>query len=67
MDVFSLSQRQLQILRLISEGMTNQEIADKMFISKRTAEGNRATLLNMTGTKNTAALITFGFRYGILL
>ena len=66
MEFVFLSERQLQLLRFISEGMTSQEIADKLCISKRTAEANRASLLIMTGTRNTAALITFGFRYGML-
>jgi DNA-binding NarL/FixJ family response regulator len=54
-----LSARELEILALIAEGFTNQEIADKLFTSKRTVEGNRQALLEKTGARNTAALIRY--------
>jgi len=61
-----LSKRELEILALIAEGYTNGEIADKLFTSKRTIEGNRQNLLDKTGKKNTAALINFVVRNGII-
>ncbi|WP_231427260.1 response regulator transcription factor [Pedobacter sp. Leaf250] len=61
-----LSKRELEILRMIAEGSTNGEIAEKLFTSKRTIEGNRQNLLNKTGQKNTAALINFVVRNGII-
>lgn len=56
----------MEILSLIAEGYTNGEIADKLFTSKRTIEGNRQNLLNKTGKRNTAALISFVVRNGII-
>lgn len=61
-----LSKRELEILSLIAEGYTNGEIADKLFTSKRTIEGNRQNLLDKTGKKNTASLINFVVRNGII-
>ncbi|MCQ6958925.1 response regulator transcription factor [Mucilaginibacter aquariorum] len=57
-----ISKREVEILSLVSEGFTNQEIADKLFTSKRTIEGHRQDLIAKTGTRNTAALI----RYAVL-
>jgi DNA-binding NarL/FixJ family response regulator len=61
-----LSPRELEILHLIADGLTNAEIADKIFTSKRTVESHRKNLIDKTGTKNTAALIKFALVNGIL-
>ncbi|WP_316804840.1 response regulator transcription factor [Pedobacter nototheniae] len=61
-----ISKREVEILTLIAEGYTNSEIADKLFTSKRTIEGNRQNLLDKTGKRNTAALINFVVRNGII-
>ncbi|MBC6111686.1 response regulator [Pedobacter fastidiosus] len=61
-----LSKREIEILALIADGFTNSEIAEKLFTSKRTIEGNRQSLLDKTGKKNTAALINFVVRNGII-
>ncbi|WP_166333244.1 response regulator [Sphingobacterium chungjuense] len=52
-----ISERESEILQLIGEGYTNMEIADKLFISKRTVEGHRQNLIDKMGVKNSAALI----------
>ncbi|MXV52056.1 response regulator [Pedobacter sp. HMF7647] len=56
------SKREMEILEHIAEGLTNQEIADKLFTSKRTVEGHRQSLIDKTGMRNTAALIRFAMR-----
>jgi len=61
-----ISKREIEILGLIAQGFTNSEIAEKLFTSKRTIEGNRQNLLDKTGTKNTAALISFVVRNRII-
>ncbi|WP_316739690.1 response regulator transcription factor [Pedobacter aquatilis] len=61
-----ISKREIEILNLIAQGFTNNEIADKLFTSKRTIEGNRQSLLEKTGTKNTAALVNFVVRNKII-
>lgn len=57
-----LSDRDRKVLKLIADGMTNQEISLKLFTSKRTVEGYRQSLLSRTGTRNTAALVKFALQ-----
>jgi DNA-binding NarL/FixJ family response regulator len=61
-----LSKREKEVLKLICEGFTNQEIANKLFISKRTVEGHRNTILNKTNSKNTADLVNFTVRNNLM-
>ena len=63
---FDISDRELEVLKLIAEGYTNIEIADKIFLSKRTVEGHRQNLIEKAGVKNTAHLVKFAFEHGIL-
>jgi two-component system, NarL family, response regulator NreC len=53
------SERELEVLQLIAEGMTNQEMSDKLFLSRRTVEGHRQSLIEKSGSRNTAALIKY--------
>ena len=53
----SLSDREKEVLEQICKGFSNQEIAEILFISKRTVEKHRASLLSKTSTKNTAQLV----------
>lgn len=61
-----LSKREVEILSLIAEGYTNQEIADKIFTSKRTVEGHRQNLIDKTQSRNSAALIRYAVIRGIV-
>jgi len=58
----SLSKREKEILVKICEGLSNQQIADALFISKRTVDKHRANLLGKTNSKNTASLILYAIR-----
>lgn len=58
----SLSKRELQVLEEICKGLSNQEIADNLFISKRTVDKHRANLLSKTNSKNTANLIMYAIK-----
>jgi len=58
----NLSRREKEILSKICEGLSNQEIADTLFISKRTVDKHRANLLGKTNSKNTASLILFAIK-----
>jgi DNA-binding NarL/FixJ family response regulator len=58
----NLSKREKEILFKICEGFSNQEIAETLFISKRTVDKHRANLLGKTNSKNTASLILFAIR-----
>jgi DNA-binding NarL/FixJ family response regulator len=52
-----LSKRELEILQLIAQGCTNQEISEKLFISLRTVEGHKNNLLVKTNSKNIVSLV----------
>jgi DNA-binding NarL/FixJ family response regulator len=54
-----LTPRELDVLELILKEFTNQEIADKLFISVRTVDAHRRNLLEKTGARNTAGLVRF--------
>lgn len=60
------TKREKEVLALIAEGLTNQEIADKLFISQLTVISHRKSLLEKTASKNTAQLIKYCFEFGLL-
>jgi len=60
------SSREIEVLNLIAEGLTNHEMSEKLFLSKRTIEGHRQSLIEKTGSRNTAALIRFAVLSGIV-
>jgi len=60
------SPREVEVLQLIADGCTNQEIADKLFTSRRTVEGHRQSMINKTGVRNTPALVKYAMRYNLL-
>ncbi|OFX60738.1 MAG: DNA-binding response regulator [Bacteroidetes bacterium GWB2_41_8] len=57
-----LSERELEILILICQGLSNQEIGDKLFISKRTVDKHRSNILEKSESKNTAQLVVYAIR-----
>jgi DNA-binding NarL/FixJ family response regulator len=57
-----LTDREIEILRLIVNEYTNQEIADKLYISKRTVDTHRTNLLDKTSSKNTAGLVRYAIK-----
>ena len=52
-----LTRREVEVLKLIADGLTNQEIADKLFISAWTVDSHRKNLLLKFNAKNTAILV----------
>jgi DNA-binding NarL/FixJ family response regulator len=61
-----LTAREIEIVKWISEGLTSQQIADKLFISPRTVETHRANLMKKTGVKNSIELVKKTEKLGIL-
>jgi len=57
-----LSEREKEVLTLICEGMSTNEISEKIFLSPRTVEGHRLRILEKTGTKNTAGMVAYAFK-----
>jgi DNA-binding NarL/FixJ family response regulator len=62
----TLTEREIEILKLISEEYSNPEIAEKLFISVRTVDTHRRNLLEKLGVKNTAGLVKYAIKVGIL-
>ena len=58
--------REREVLRLICEGRTAAEIAEQLFISRRTVEGHRQNLLAKTESPNAAGLVVYAVRQGLL-
>jgi DNA-binding NarL/FixJ family response regulator len=61
-----LSKREIEVLGLVADGLTNAEIALRLFTSKRTIETHRQNIMDKTQTRNTAALIKLAVRQGLL-
>lgn len=61
-----LTKRETEILKLIAEGLSSQEIADKLYISLRTVETHRLNLNQKLGAKNTAGLVKEAIRRGLI-
>lgn len=62
----ALSERELEIIRLLSEGLTSQEIADRLFISMRTVETHRKNILDKLELRNVAGLIRYAFEHRLI-
>ncbi|HPR33106.1 MAG TPA: response regulator transcription factor [Prolixibacteraceae bacterium] len=61
-----LTERESEILYHICKGMSNQEIADALFLSKRTVDKHRENILFKTNAKNTAQLVMYAIKNGIV-
>ena len=61
-----LTKRELEILKMIAQEMTNDEIAKTLYISKRTVDTHRQNLLNKLSVKNTAGLIKAAYALNLL-
>jgi two-component system, NarL family, response regulator DegU len=66
LELVQLTPREEDVLRLICEGCTANEIAERLFISRRTVEGHRQNLLEKTETPNVAALVAFALKHNIV-
>jgi DNA-binding NarL/FixJ family response regulator len=62
----SLSDREVEVLRLICQQKTAKEIADIMFTTQRTVEGHKSSLFAKTGAKNIAGLVIFAIQHGVI-
>jgi DNA-binding NarL/FixJ family response regulator len=62
----ALSEREVEILLAICRGLSTQEIADELYISKRTVDKHRANILEKSGCKNTASLVVYAIKNRIV-
>jgi len=62
----SLSQREREILKLVAEGKTSREIAERLSISPKTVDTYRSRLMSKIGVKNLVGLVKFAIRHGLI-
>jgi DNA-binding NarL/FixJ family response regulator len=56
---YKLGEREIEIIKLLAQGLGTNEIAEKLFISKHTVSTHRKNILNKTGSNNTTQLVQF--------
>ena len=61
-----LSSREKEVLQLIADGMTNPQIAAKLFLSLHTVDSHRKNLLTKFTVNNTASLIKLAAKYNLV-
>lgn len=61
-----LTARQREILQLVGEGLTNQEIADRLSLSVHTVQAHRGHIMDKLGLHTRAQLVTYAARMGLL-
>ena len=66
LPVEELTERERQVLLLIAEEYTNMEISEKLHISNRTVDTHRRNLLQKIGVKNTAGLVRYAIKSGLM-
>lgn len=62
----SLSEREIEIIQLISKEMTNKEISEKLFVSVRTIDGHKERILQKTKAKNSIGIVMYAMRHNLL-
>ncbi|MCU0435132.1 MAG: response regulator transcription factor [Bacteroidia bacterium] len=65
-DGVRISAREVEIIRLVAEGLTNKEIADRLCLSAHTVTTHRKNIMNKLGVNNTAGLVLFAIRNNIV-
>jgi DNA-binding NarL/FixJ family response regulator len=61
-----ISEREKEVLRLLAEGHSNQEVADILCISRKTVENHRANIVRKTGVQGQVGLIKYAARIGLI-
>jgi len=65
-ELAALTSREKEILEMIAQELTSDEIAAKLFISKKTVDNHRTNMLQKTGSRSTIGLVKFAIRNGIV-
>lgn len=66
-EVVKFTNREREILQLLSEGLSNKEIADILFVSERTIVGHKSNLLAKTGCKSTISLLSYALKHKLVI
>ncbi len=62
----NISEREMEIIKLIAEGSSNKEVADKLFLSTHTVTTHRKNIMSKLGVNNTAGLVLFAVRENLV-
>jgi DNA-binding NarL/FixJ family response regulator len=65
-DYGSLTPREQEIMRMLAEGLSPKEIAEKLFISPKTVENHRASIMGKLGLHSTMELVRYAARLGLI-
>lgn len=65
-QVEELTSREVEVLRLICQQLTAEEIGEKLFISPKTVNGHRNNLLQKTGSRNITGLVMYAVKTGLV-
>ncbi|HEY6539990.1 MAG TPA: response regulator transcription factor [Ktedonobacteraceae bacterium] len=65
-QLHALTPRELEVLKLVAEGYTNQQIADQLVISIKTVQAHRANVMEKLGLRNITHLVRFAVRAGLI-
>jgi DNA-binding NarL/FixJ family response regulator len=65
-EQIALSPREKEVLTLICQGLSSSEIAAKLYLSERTVENHRASLLDKTGCRNSLSLVIYAIRNNLV-
>ena len=66
LEQITLTKREVEIVRLIDKGLTNREIANKLFISEQTVTTHRKSILRKAGAHNVSSLLNFARKSRII-
>lgn len=62
----TLTKREMEVLKLITQGLTNQQMADEMYISVRTVEVHKSNIMRKLKIDNTAELVKYAIKHNII-
>ncbi len=65
-DGIKISAREIEIIQLVAEGLSNKEIAERLFLSVHTVTTHRKNIMSKLGVNNTAGLVMFAIRQNLL-
>ncbi len=66
-QVVKFTAREKEILQLLSEGLSNKEIADVLYVSERTVVGHKSNMLSKTGCKSAISLLAYALRHKLII
>ncbi len=65
-EIHALTPRELEVLKLVAEGYTNQQIANQLVISIKTVQAHRANVMEKLGLRDITHLVRFALHFGLL-